>query len=109
MSETRRVNAEIRQQEGHIVGFALRWGAYISVAVVAAGQVLAFFHPAFEVVAKAGVLLLIFTPVVRIVVACAVFASERDRRYTLVSLGVLFIVVMTSVAALLGWMSPPER
>jgi len=45
----------------------------------------------------AGVLLMLVTPVVRVLVACVLFFRENDRKYGLVSLGVLVILLLGSV------------
>ncbi|HEY8996900.1 MAG TPA: DUF1634 domain-containing protein [Edaphobacter sp.] len=42
---------------------------------------------------QVGILLLIATPIARVVFAVAAFALERDRLYTLISLGVLAVLV----------------
>jgi uncharacterized membrane protein len=44
-------------------------------------------------VTQVGILLLLMTPVFRILVAIAAFAFERDLRYLLISSGVLLIVL----------------
>ncbi len=46
-----------------------------------------------EAVIRAGILLLLLTPVFRIVVAAVGFALDRDFRYLLISLGVLAVVL----------------
>ncbi len=99
----------MRQREDRIVGLTLTIGAYLSIAVILLGLLRGWFTHFGTGITKLGILLLICTPAVRIVVAGLVFLREHDRRYALVSLGVLFVIVMTSVAAFLGWMSPLER
>jgi hypothetical protein len=85
-----------------LVSWTLRVGAYGSFALLLAAAV---FKIAGEVgtgmaVAKWGILLLIATPTVRIVAALAMFAIERDKKMVLVSIGVLLIVVLSSVAGM---------
>jgi uncharacterized protein len=46
-------------------------------------------------VLEAGILLLLFTPIARIVVAIIGFAMERDLKFVLISLGVLAVVVLS--------------
>ena len=46
---------------------------------------------------RTGVLLMLATPVVRVMVACVLFFRERDRKYGLISLGVLVILLLGSV------------
>ncbi len=45
----------------------------------------------------AGVLLMLATPVVRVVVACFLFFQEKDWKYGWISLGVLLILMLGSV------------
>lgn len=89
-------------EESHVVGLTLRLGAYVSIGLVIAGLIAHLWADNLGMLLmKTGVLCLMFTPVVRIAVAVIVFAKERDRRYVAVSVGVLIIVVLTSVLALL--------
>ena len=46
---------------------------------------------------RAGVLLMLATPVVRVIVACFLFFREKDFRYGWVSLGVLLILMLGAV------------
>jgi uncharacterized membrane protein len=46
---------------------------------------------------RAGVLLMLATPVVRVIVACFLFFREKDYRYGYISLGVLVILLLGSV------------
>jgi len=46
---------------------------------------------------RAGVLLMLATPVVRVAVACFLFFREKDYRYGYISLGVLVILLLGSV------------
>lgn len=46
---------------------------------------------------RAGVLLMLATPVVRVIVACYLFFREKDNRYGWISLGVLVILLLGSV------------
>ena len=46
---------------------------------------------------RAGVLLMLATPVVRVVVACFLFFQEKDWKYGWISLGVLLILMLGSV------------
>ena len=99
------------------ITLVLRYGALISTLIMAVGSVLAAIrgiglvatshsiHPGvllsnvlhFDPLAitEFGILLLLFTPIVRIVVALLGFAMERDWKYTLISLGVLAIVLLS--------------
>ena len=46
---------------------------------------------------RAGVLLMLATPVVRVVVACFLFFREKDFKYGWISLGVLVILMLGAV------------
>ena len=46
---------------------------------------------------RAGVLLMLATPVVRVIVACFLFFREKDWKYGWISLGVLVILMLGSV------------
>lgn len=107
------------QEKGeHAISAVLRYGSLISTLVMAAGIVLMLatgdsvpassyhgIHPTLLIpalirlrpaaVIELGVLLLLFTPIFRIVVAVLSFALERDFKYVLISLGVLAIVLLS--------------
>jgi uncharacterized membrane protein len=48
-------------------------------------------------VERVGVLLMLATPVVRVVVACYLFFREKDFRYGWISLGILVILMLGTV------------
>jgi uncharacterized membrane protein len=99
-----------QQEEQSLVGWSLRLGAWLSFALIAIGFILSYVHAgAADWVLRAGFLLLMFTPAVRIMVAGIVFLHEKDYRYALVSLTVLTIVVATSVLAMLNILPQLER
>lgn len=56
------------------------------------------FDPA--AVTELGILLLLLTPIFRILVAIVTFALERDYKYVVISLGVLAIVLLSIGVAL---------
>lgn len=114
--ETKRQQSDLKGERA--IAFVLRYGALISALVMATGIVLAVFggtpvQPAADhfirpkalfsglfhlepiAVTEFGVLLLLFTPIVRIVVAVVGFAMERDLKYVLISLGVLAVVLLS--------------
>jgi uncharacterized membrane protein len=104
------VTASERHEEAEIVGWTLRIGAWVSFVLIVAGLVLGMAHVAAAAwVLRAGILLLMFTPAVRILVAGIVFLHEKDYRYALVSFTVLTIVVATSTLALLKILPQLER
>ncbi|HET9284931.1 MAG TPA: DUF1634 domain-containing protein [Candidatus Angelobacter sp.] len=77
-----------------ILSLTLKAGAYTAFALVIAGLLLRAATPWGITIAKAGLLVLLATPALRIVVACIQFFREHDKRYALVSLGVLGIVIL---------------
>ena len=85
-----------------LVSWTLRAGAYGSFALLLAAATLKITGQveAGMDVAKWGILLLIATPTVRIIAALVMFAIERDKKMVLVSMGVLLIVVLSSVAGM---------
>ena len=105
------------------VAAVLRYGSLASTLVMALGLVMILIrglaaYPPLEspapikvVVARSlrfdgpgiselGLILLLLTPIVRIAVAAATFALERDCKYMLISLGVLVVVVLSIVYAM---------
>jgi uncharacterized membrane protein len=102
MPEDRTTTDQGREVEDRIVGMALRFGAYTSMALILAGGLLALLHlAASHFLLQAGVLVLMATPILRVLVAMLVFAHGRDRRYTLISLGVLTILLLSILLAVL--------
>jgi len=85
-------------QRDRIVAGVLRWGAYGSFAIVCAGLLLGVISPnSGNILVRIGLLLLIATPVSRIVTLFITFLLDRDRKYTLISFTVLLIVVLSSL------------
>ena len=82
-----------------IVAIVLRTGAYACFFVMLAGMMVdIFFHsPVAKHVELAGVLLMLATPVVRVLVACFLFFREKDMKYGWISLGVLIILMLGAV------------
>jgi uncharacterized membrane protein len=83
-----------RAATDHILALTLKIGAYTAFALIVAGVLLQFVTPFGSKITLAGVLVLLATPVLRIIVAGVQFVRERDMKYALVSLGVLCIVVL---------------
>ncbi len=77
-----------------VLSLTLKAGAYTALTLILAGLFLRWFTPWGTRVATAGLLVLLATPVLRIVAACVQFFRERDLKYALVSLGVLGIVIL---------------
>lgn len=111
--------AGLSQEKGErAIALALRYGSLISTLIMALGLGLMFlrgpaaslptyhrirlsvilpmlvrFDPA--AVTEFGVLLLLLTPLFRILVAIVSFALERDLKYVLIALGVLLVVLLS--------------
>jgi hypothetical protein len=77
----------------------LRVGAFSCFFVMLAGLVAGLFvkGPIPLDIERAGVLLMLATPVVRVIVACFLFFKEKDWKYGWISLGVLVILMLGSV------------
>lgn len=112
---------------GHLwIAFTLRWGSFLSAGLLLAGVVwLALAQggdrplqigspmPAGKLLRQlvegnpyalmqAGVVLLLLTPLLRLVVAAISFWVEGERRYTLVSLVVLAMILLSAWLARAG-------
>ena len=83
-----------RAATDHILALTLKIGAYTAFALIVAGILLQYVTPFGSKVTVAGVIVLLATPVLRIIVAGIQFVRERDMKYALVSLGVLCIVLL---------------
>lgn len=82
-----------------IVAMVLRTGAFGCFFIMLAGLMAGLFlknHVPRDL-ELAGVLLMLATPVVRVIVACFLFFREKDRKYGWISLGVLLILMLGSV------------
>jgi uncharacterized membrane protein len=81
------------------VALVLRVGAFSCFFIMLAGLIDGLFmggHIPLDI-ERAGVLLMLATPVVRVAVACFLFFKEKDMRYGWISLGVLVILLLGSV------------
>jgi len=82
-----------------VVALVLRVGAFTCFFIMLAGLIDGLFMNGripLEI-ERAGVLLMLATPVVRVAVACFLFFREKDYKYGYVSLGVLLILLLGSV------------
>ena len=81
------------------VALVLRIGAFSCFFIMLAGLIAGLFTPGRVPahIERAGVLLMLATPVVRVMVACFLFFRERDRKYGWISLGVLVILLLGSL------------
>jgi uncharacterized membrane protein len=77
-----------------VLSRTLKAGAYTAFALIIAGLVLRAATPWGLKIVTAGLLVLLATPVLRIIAACLQFLRERDLKYALVSLGVLGIMIL---------------
>jgi len=98
------------------VGFVLGAGVILSLIILAWGSALFIIKPApanapgsvgdiFRGVAKLdpsatvnfGLLVLLITPVARVIAAMIAFALEKDRKYAFVSFAVLVILAISAI------------
>jgi uncharacterized membrane protein len=82
-----------------VVALVLRIGAFGCFFIMLTGVSVGLFvsgHIPLDI-ERAGVLLMLATPVVRVVVACFLFFREKDWKYGWISLGVLVILMLGSV------------
>jgi uncharacterized membrane protein len=103
MSESKTANS--RNTSAHAeryVALTLRVGAYSSFALLLVSIAFAVLkQPDIALVfAKAGIIFLMATPTVRIIAALVMYIMERDKKMILVSLGVLTIVIVSSLVGL---------
>ncbi len=79
-----------------IVALVLRTGAFSCFFVMLAGLILKIFvhNSVPEAIERTGVLLMLATPVVRVMVACFLFFKEKDNKYGWISFGVLVILML---------------
>ena len=105
-----------------IIGWVLRSGAILSAAIVLIGMLLLPLHAGNlqvfphtlgqvwtgllalqpQAVIAAGLLLLIATPGITVATAAVTFALERDRRYVVIALVVLAILLTSSLIGAAG-------
>lgn len=90
-----------KREEGfdRIVAMVLRSGAFGCFFIMLAGLIAGLFLKGRVPLdlERAGVLLMLATPVVRVMVACFLFFREKDWKYGWISLGVLVILMLGSV------------
>jgi len=81
------------------VALVLRIGAFGCFFIMLAGLMAGLFmsgHLPLNI-ERAGVLLMLATPVVRVLVACVLFFREKDFKYGWISFGVLAILMLGAV------------
>jgi uncharacterized membrane protein len=81
------------------VALVLRIGAYGGFFIMLSGLIVGLFATAEMsfAIERVGVLVMLATPVVRVVVACVLFLREKDWRYGAISFGVLVILLLSAV------------
>ena len=92
--------SQVREPEfDRVVAMVLRIGAFSCFFVMLAGLIDGLFVSGTIPldIERVGVLLMLATPVVRVMVACYLFFREKDHRYGWISLGVLVILLLSSV------------
>jgi uncharacterized membrane protein len=92
--------SQLREPEfDRIVALVLRTGAFGCFFVMLTGLLIGTYYKGRipHDVELAGVLLMLATPVVRVIVACFLFFQEKDYRHGYISLGVLVILLLGSV------------
>jgi uncharacterized membrane protein len=82
-----------------VVALVLRVGAFSCFFVMLAGLLAGFFiHSRIpQGIERAGVLLMLATPVVRVLVAGALFVREKDWKFGAISFGVLTILLLGAI------------
>jgi|SRR5580692_3472210 uncharacterized membrane protein len=91
---------QIREPEfDRAVGLVLGIGAGCCFVIMLTGLVSALFTSSHipSTIERVGVLLMLATPVVRVLVACILFFREKDYKYGWISLGVLVILMLGAV------------
>jgi len=112
---------ETEEKAQNAIAVVLRYGSMLSTLIMALGVALALFRggagsptggfapgtllgKVFQFdplgIAELGILLLLLTPVLRVLAAIVAFGIERDYRYVLISSGV-FLVVLASITTAL--------
>jgi uncharacterized membrane protein len=81
------------------VALVLRIGAYSGFFIMLAGLIVGLFATAEMAfgIERVGVLVMLATPVIRVIVACVLFLREKDWRYGAISFGVLVILLLSAV------------
>jgi uncharacterized membrane protein len=92
--------SQVREPEfDRAVAMVLRIGAFSCFFVMLAGLIdgLVMTGPIPLEIERVGVMLMLATPVVRVLVACILFFWEKDYKYGWISLGLLVILMLGSV------------
>ena len=87
-----------------VIGRVLRAGVMASSVALTVGLVLALVHGqggVASVLLSAGIVVLLGTPVARVIVSIVQYASQRDWTFTLLTMIVLMELMASAVVALL--------
>ena len=86
----------------HVIGTVLRVGVRTSTACLACGVAVYFLSPGpfANVLLQAGILILLATPLARVVVSVVQYVGDRDWTFTTLTLIVLVELLASVVAAL---------
>lgn len=87
----------------HIVGIVLRVGVTMSSACLAVGLVWALAtgsRVGADILLQAGIIILLATPVARVIVSIVQYISQRDWTFATLTIVVLLELVASAVAAL---------
>jgi hypothetical protein len=91
---------QVREPEfDRVVGLVLGVGAVACFLIMLAGLISSWFvsREVSLAIERTGVILMLATPVLRVMVACFLFFREKDWKYGWISLGVLVILMLGSV------------
>lgn len=92
--------SQVREPEfDRTVAWVLRIGAFSCFFIMLTGLMTGLFVGGRipHEIERAGVLLMLATPVVRVIVACFLFFREKDLKYGWIALGVLVILMLGAV------------
>jgi glucose uptake protein GlcU len=79
------------------IAWVLRAGAYLSFGLLVLAAAASLAGTAWAgALARAGILCLLATPLLRILTAIWMYAAERDKKMVLISAGVLLILLASS-------------
>jgi uncharacterized membrane protein len=88
----------------HLIGTVLRAGVMISSICLAVGLALSFVDATSalaNILLQVGIVVLLATPVARVLVSIVEYAQQRDWRFTLLTAIVLVELLVSAVAALM--------
>lgn len=92
--------SQVREPEfDRAIGQVLRIGAFSCFFIMLAGLIAGLLVTGRLPldIERAGVLLILVTPVVRVLLACFLFFREKDSKYGWISVGVLLILLLGTV------------